>query len=313
MSNKLDVNALRNAIGGKLAVLLGGESSEREISLRSGAAVLEAFARLGLEAIAVDVADADWQQQLSDISHVFIALHGPGGEDGTVQGALECMGKRYTGSGVMASALGMDKLRCKLLWKGAGLPSATFTELTAASDWQGIIDALGQVIVKPACEGSSIGMARAKSADELEAAWRAASDYGRVFAEQWISGGEYTVAVLGDSALPAIKLETDAEFYDFNAKYISNETRYLCPCGLSNELEASLRALALEAFNSVGCHGWGRVDVMQNQRGEFFLLEVNTVPGMTDHSLVPMAARQAGMSFDDLVLNIFAQCVFGDR
>ncbi|GAB3371915.1 D-alanine--D-alanine ligase [Spongiibacter taiwanensis] len=306
-----DVGAVSRAIGGKVAVLLGGKSSEREISLRSGAAVMEAFGRLGIEALAVDVAQVDWAEQIAEFSHVFIALHGPGGEDGTVQGALECMGIRYTGSGVMASALAMDKLRCKLLWKGAGLPSAQFVELRADSNWQGIIDELGQVIVKPACEGSSIGMARAKDAAQLEAAWRQASAYGRVFVEQWISGGEYTVAVLSGKPLPPIKLETDAEFYDFNAKYLSNDTRYLCPCGLSDALVAELQQLALDAFDSLGCRGWGRVDVMQDQSGAFYLLEVNTVPGMTDHSLVPMAARQAGMSFDELVLAILADCAMG--
>lgn len=307
----IDVGAVNRAIGGKVAVLLGGNSSEREISLKSGAAVLAAFERLGIAAFGVDVAEPDWAAKIVGLTHVFIALHGPGGEDGTVQGALECLGIRYTGSGVMASALAMDKLRCKLLWKGAGLPSARFMELKAESRWQDIIDDLGAVIVKPACEGSSIGMARAANAVQLEAAWRQASAYGRVFAEQWITGGEYTVALLGGKALPAIKLETDAEFYDFNAKYLSNDTRYLCPCGLSEAQEKALQQLALDAFESVGCRGWGRVDVMQDQSGGFYLLEVNTVPGMTDHSLVPMAARQAGLSFEQLVLAILADSALG--
>lgn len=298
------VNTVMHAIGGQIAVLLGGDSAEREVSLRSGAAVLDAFARLGIPATAIDTRDADWMQQLTPFSHCFLALHGPGGEDGTVQGALECLGKRYTGSGVMASALAMDKLRCKLLWLGQGLSTPKFVELDERSDWQAISRRLGQAIVKPACEGSSIGMSRADSAAELEAAWHTAKAYGRVFAEQWITGGEYTVAVLEHEALPAIRLETDAAFYDFNAKYLSNSTRYHCPAGLSDEEEQSLRQLAVQAFDAVGCRGWGRVDVMRDERGRFYLLEINTVPGMTDHSLVPMAAKQAGMNFDQLVLRI---------
>lgn len=294
-------------IGGRVAVLLGGKSAERPVSLKSGAAVLEAFARLGIPATAIDTADQGWMQELAaNYSHCFLALHGPGGEDGTVQGALECLGVKYTGSSVMASALGMDKLRCKLLWLGQGLSTPRFVELTADSDWQGVATSLGEAIVKPACEGSSIGMARAATAEELKAAWQDARAYGRVFAEQWISGGEYTVAILDGQALPAIRLETDASFYDYNAKYISDSTRYYCPAGLSEADEAELSRLARDAFNSVGCSGWGRVDVMRGADGQFYLLEVNTVPGMTDHSLVPMAAKQAGISFDELVLRILA-------
>ena len=308
--SELTVANINQAIGGKLAVLLGGRSAEREISLKSGAAVVGAFQRLGVAVEAIDVAEPNWMQRLSgEFRQVFIALHGPGGEDGTVQGALECLDIKYTGSGVMASALAMDKFRCKLLWLGLGLSTPRFVELTATSDWQGIIDDLGPVIVKPACEGSSIGMARAASASELSDAWQKAQAYGRVFAEQWISGSEYTVAILNDKALPAIKLETDAAFYDFNAKYISDETRYLCPCGLSAAEEQELSDLALAAFTSLGCAGWGRVDVMRDAAGTFYLLEVNTVPGMTDHSLVPMAAKQAGLNFDELVFAILAGSV----
>lgn len=308
--SELTVANINRAIGGKLAVLLGGRSAEREISLKSGAAVVGAFQRLGIAVEAIDVAEPNWMQRLSgEFRQVFIALHGPGGEDGTVQGALECLDIKYTGSGVMASALAMDKYRCKLLWLGLGLSTPRFVELTATSDWHGIIDDLGPVIVKPACEGSSIGMARAASAGELADAWQNAQAYGRVFAEQWISGSEYTVAILNDKALPAIKLETDAAFYDFNAKYISDETRYLCPCGLSVAEEQELSDLALAAFTSLGCAGWGRVDVMRDAAGTFYLLEVNTVPGMTDHSLVPMAAKQAGLNFDELVFAILAGSV----
>ncbi len=310
---EITVTKVNQAIGGNLAVLLGGRSSEREISLKSGAAVVGAFERLGIAVDAIDVADHNWMQRISGkYRQVFIALHGPGGEDGTVQGALECMGISYTGSGVMASALAMDKFRCKLLWLGLGLSTPRFAELTASSNWQAIIDDLGPVIVKPACEGSSIGMARAATAEELATAWSNAQAYGRVFAEQWISGSEYTVAILNGKALPAIKLETDAAFYDFNAKYISDETRYLCPCGLSAAEEQELSELALAAFTSLGCAGWGRVDVMRDTAGRFYLLEVNTVPGMTDHSLVPMAAKQAGLDFDQLVLEILAGSITAD-
>jgi D-alanine-D-alanine ligase len=303
----MTVASINQAIGGKLAVLFGGRSAEREISLKSGAAVAAAFASQGVPVETIDIAEDGWMQYLqAEFSNVFIALHGPGGEDGTVQGALDCLGVKYTGSGVMASALAMDKFRCKLLWLGVGLSTPKFIELTAVSDWAAIIADLGAVIVKPACEGSSIGMSRAATAEELHGAWQDAQAYGRVFAEQWVVGSEYTVAILNGVALPAIKLETDAVFYDFNAKYVSDETRYLCPCGLSIQEEFDLSELALAAFNSVGCEGWGRVDVMRDSAGRFYLLEVNTVPGMTDHSLVPMAAKQAGLNFEQLVLAILA-------
>tara|TARA_R110001592_G_scaffold143376_3_gene366155 strand:- start:24451 stop:25398 length:948 start_codon:yes stop_codon:yes gene_type:complete len=303
----MTVASINQAIGGKLAVLFGGRSAEREVSLKSGAAVAAAFTSQGVAVETIDVADDGWMQYLqAEFSNVFIALHGPGGEDGTVQGALDCLGVKYTGSGVMASALAMDKFRCKLLWLGMGLSTPKFIELTAASDWAAIIADLGAVIVKPACEGSSIGMSRAATAEELHSAWQDAQAYGRVFAEQWVVGSEYTVAILNGMALPAIKLETDAAFYDFNAKYVSDETRYLCPCGLSTPEELELSELALAAFNSLGCEGWGRVDVMRDSDGRFYLLEVNTVPGMTDHSLVPMAAKQAGLNFEQLVLAILA-------
>ncbi|MFQ3201256.1 MAG: D-alanine-D-alanine ligase [Zhongshania sp.] len=301
------VESINQAIGGKLAVLFGGRSAEREISLKSGAAVAAAFASQGVPVETIDIAEDGWMQYLqAEFSNVFIALHGPGGEDGTVQGALDCLGVKYTGSGVMASALAMDKFRCKLLWLGLGLSTPKFIELTAVSDWAAIIADLGAVIVKPACEGSSIGMSRATTAEELQGSWQDAQAYGRVFAEQWVVGSEYTIAILNGVALPAIKLETDAVFYDFNAKYVSDETRYLCPCGLSTQEEFDLSELALAAFNSLGCEGWGRVDVMRDSAGCFYLLEVNTVPGMTDHSLVPMAAKQAGLNFEQLVLAILA-------
>lgn len=298
--------------GGKLAVLLGGKSAEREISLQSGAAICAALTRLGIRFDAIDIADEDCFTRLADgVTHAFIALHGPGGEDGTVQGALECMDIRYTGSGVMASALAMDKLRSKLLWRGSNMATPGFVELTAASNWQSLVAEFNQLIVKPSCEGSSIGMARANSAEGLQQAWESARAYGKVLAEQWVTGEEYTVAILADEPLPPIKLETDAEFYDFDAKYLSNQTRYICPCGLDAESEQLLKNLALQAFKSLGCRGWGRVDVMRDERGDFYLLEVNTVPGMTDHSLVPMGAKQAGLGFDDLVKHILLDSLRG--
>lgn len=294
---------------GRVAVLYGGSSAEREISLISGAAVLKALLAQAVDAVGIDVG-ADIISRLEELNpeRVFIVLHGPGGEDGTLQGALEWLGLPYTGSGVLASALAMDKLRTKQLWKGIGLPTAGFAVLEAGSDWDQVLANLGgAAMVKPTREGSSIGMAKATTGAQLNAAWREAANLGdEVIAEAWLSGAEYTVAILDGEALPPIKLETDRGFYDYEAKYLANDTRYLCPCGLAPEREAELKALSLAAFNSFGCRGWGRVDVMMDGDGHFQLLEVNTVPGMTDHSLVPMAAKAAGMDFDQLVLAILA-------
>ncbi|MBQ0798708.1 MAG: D-alanine--D-alanine ligase [Porticoccaceae bacterium] len=292
---------------GKVAVIYGGTSAEREISLASGAAVLQGLLDAGVDAVGVDASTnllSDLQALRPD--RVFIALHGPGGEDGTVQGALECLGIPYTGSGVAASALAMDKRRCKQLWRGAGLPTAAFAVLEENSNWTQLLAELGgAAMVKPANEGSSLGMAKAETPDELEQAWRAAASYdASVIAEAWLTGEEYTVAIVGNRALPVIKLETDRPFYDYEAKYQSDDTRYICPCGLSAEREQELQQLALRAFESLGCQGWGRVDVMVDDSGAWQLLEVNTIPGMTDHSLVPMAARAAGLSFSDLVVEI---------
>jgi len=292
---------------GRVGVLYGGTSAEREISLISGGSVVAALQRSGVDLVAIDVG-ADLLQQLPKLSlaRVLIMLHGPGGEDGSLQGALQFLGLPYTGSGVFASALAMDKLHSKQFWQGVGLPTAKFAVLNDSTDWQATLDALGGVVmVKPSHEGSSLGMTRADSAAELEKAWiEAAALDSSVIAEQWISGAEYTVALLNGEVLPPIRLETDHSFYDYNAKYLADDTRYLCPCGLDQDREAELKELALAAFNSLGCSGWGRVDVMCDQDGEFQLLEVNTVPGMTDHSLVPMAAKAAGYSFDELVLKI---------
>ncbi len=289
-----------------VAVLLGGNSSEREVSLQSGEAVLKALQARGVDAVAVDTADAGWLSRIeNDFAHCFIALHGPGGEDGTVQGALEVLAVSYTGSDVMSSSLAMDKLRCKQLWQGVGLPTPDFSVLTAETDFERVMERWTSAIVKPAREGSSIGMARVSNAQELSEAYSLAKDYDSlVLAEEWISGPEFTVAVLGDSALPVVAVETDNAFYDYQAKYFSNETRYLCPCGLNEKDERRLQELAMRAFDSLGGRGWGRVDFMQNEQGDFLLLEVNTVPGMTSHSLVPMAASAMGMSFEDLVLEI---------
>ncbi|OUS02995.1 D-alanine--D-alanine ligase [Gammaproteobacteria bacterium 54_18_T64] len=295
------------AVLGRIAVLYGGESAEREVSLKGGMAVLTALQAAGVDAHGLDLSST-WMAELETLQadRVFNVLHGAGGEDGTVQGALECLGLPYTGSGVLASALAMDKLRCKQLWQGIKLPTADFALLHKGSDWPALLaDLGGEVMVKPASEGSSLGMAKASSAEELQAAWAAADAFDSVvIAERWLSGGEYTVAILNGRPLPVIKLETDRAFYDYEAKYLADDTRYLCPCGLSAEDEKAMQALALKAFASLDCQGWGRVDVMLTEAGEPRLLEVNTVPGMTDHSLVPMAAAAAGLSFTELLLEI---------
>lgn len=294
---------------GRVAVLYGGRSAEREVSLKSGRAVLEALQGAGVNAFGIDAGEDLAQRLLSEKpDHVFIALHGRGGEDGSLQGLLESLQLPYTGSSVMASALGMDKLRTKLVWRGVGLPTPAWAVLEESSDCQAIIDQLGlPLIVKPIHEGSSIGMARVETLEQLREAWDNARRYdSQVLVEQWITGAEFTVAILDGRALPAIRLQTSHSFYDYDAKYLANDTRYLCPCGLDAEREAELAQLCLAAFEAVGCRGWGRVDVMQDAQGNFQLLEVNTVPGMTDHSLVPMAARAAGMDFTQLVLAILA-------
>lgn len=292
---------------GRVGVLLGGTSSEREISLQSGAAVVAALVEAGVDHVAIDVGDnAIADIQAAKIDRAFLALHGAGGEDGRIQAVLEYLNIPFTGSGVQASALAMDKLRTKQLWRGVNLSTPDFAVLNHNSEWQKVLQQLGgEVMVKPAHEGSSIGMARVKNADELAKAYLAAEKYdGSVIAERLIVGSEFTVAILDDEALPPIKLETNHTFYDFNAKYIADDTRYICPCGLSPEKEAELKQLALSAFHAVGCEGWGRVDVMADADLNFYLLEVNTAPGMTSHSLVPMAAKVRGLSFSELVLTI---------
>ena len=299
-------NELKQQIG-RVGVLLGGTSSEREISLQSGAAVVTALAEAGIDHVAIDIgANAIADIQAAKIDRAFLALHGPGGEDGRIQALLEFLNIPFTGSGVQASALAMDKLRTKQLWRGINLSTPDFAILRSNSDWTSILaDLGGEVMVKPAHEGSSIGMARAKTPRELADAFNEAAKYdGSVIAERLIVGSEFTVAILGGEALPPIKLETDHTFYDFDAKYIANDTRYICPCGLSEEKEKELKQLALAAFEAVGCEGWGRVDVMADKSMNFYLLEVNTLPGMTSHSLVPIAAKARGLSFSELVLTI---------
>jgi len=291
---------------GKVAVLLGGRAAEREVSLKSGQAVLAALCGQGVDAHPLDPdATVLEQLRLGGYDRAFIILHGRGGEDGVIQGALETIAMPYTGSGVLGSALGMDKYRTKLAWVGAGLPTAASVLLRDEADLTLAADLGFPLMIKPAREGSSIGMARVTDPAALEAAWRSARKHDPlVLAERWIQGAEYTCAILGRDALPIIRLETPHAFYDYDAKYRADSTRYLCPCGLAAADEARFRRLALNAFDTVGASGWGRVDLMVDTAGLPYLLEINTVPGMTDHSLVPMAARAAGLDFAALVLRI---------
>jgi len=292
------------SVYGKVALLMGGWSAERDVSLNSGRAVFAALQSAGVDVTAID-ADRSVASALDGFDRVFNIMHGRGGEDGVLQGALELVGMPYTGSGVLASALAMDKLRTKLLWAGMGLPTPKYVVVQSADDCQRVLDELTlPVMIKPALEGSSIGMSKVNKAEDLLAAYQFAAQYGVVFAEQWITGTEYTAAILNGEALPLIKLETDQDFYDYAAKYERNDTRYLCPCGLDEQAEAELQAVSLQAFAAVEASGWGRVDLMVDESGQPWLIEVNTVPGMTDHSLVPMAAKQAGMSFETLVQHV---------
>lgn len=297
---------------GKVAVLFGGRSAERDVSLNSGSRVLAALQRQGIDAQAFDPAERKLDE-LAAFDCAFIMLHGRYGEDGTIQGALELMGIPYTGSGVMASAIGMDKWRTKLLWRSVGLPIPEFVMLDAAADFAAVERQLGlPLFVKPACEGSSIGVAKVRHAGELRDAYQTAAKHDSlVIAEQGVLGGEYTVAILGDEALPIIKIVPATDFYDYEAKYLRDDTQYLCPCGLSEAREAEIRAQALEAFRVLGCRGWGRVDFLMDEQGKAYFLEVNTSPGMTDHSLVPMAARVAGISYEQLVLRVLEHARLG--
>lgn len=302
----MNINSQPDSFG-KVAVLFGGRSSEREVSLKSGGAVLAALLRSGVDAYPFDPAVQNLQALVDDgFDRAFIMLHGRYGEDGTVQGALELLGIPYTGSGVMASALGMDKWRTKLVWQAAGLPLPDYVLLDGHSDWQSVAQRLGlPLFVKPANEGSSVGISKVKLASELPAAYQDALKHDKlVLAESFVGGGEYTVALLGEQALPVIKIEPANEFYDYEAKYLRDDTRYLCPSGLDAHREAAMQGMAKQAFALIGGQGWGRVDFLMGENGQAYLLEANTSPGMTDHSLVPMAARQAGISFEQLVLRI---------
>jgi D-alanine-D-alanine ligase len=290
-----------------VAVLMGGRSAEREISLKSGTMVLNALKKSGVDAHAFDPRDSSLQElKAQRFERVFIALHGRFGEDGTVQGALEYLGIPYTGSGVMASALAMDKWRTKLLWQAAGLPTPAWEVVTAQTDPTGLASRLKlPLMVKPAREGSSIGMSKVTSVEKILPALQLAARHDDVvIAERFIEGVELTAGILADELLPLIRLETPREFYDYEAKYFADDTRYILPCGLPAEQERSLQKLALDAFRVLGCSGWGRVDLMVDRAGHPYLLEVNTIPGMTDHSLVPMAARARGIAFEQLVVRI---------
>jgi D-alanine-D-alanine ligase len=292
---------------GKVAVLLGGRSAEREISLKSGGMVLAALQRKGVDAHAFDPRDQGLEQLIAQrFGRVFIALHGRFGEDGTVQGALEYLRIPYTGSGVMASALAMDKWRTKLIWQAAGISTPAYELLDANSDLPAVVKKLGlPLVVKPAREGSSIGISKVTSVEKLDAAYLLARAHDdTVIAEQFITGRELTAGILDDEALPLIRIEAPQGNYDYHNKYFGNETKYHCPCGLPEALERAIRAQALAAFRVIGCNGWGRLDIMLDERNQPWFLEVNTIPGMTDHSLVPMAARARGLAFDDLVLRI---------
>jgi D-alanine-D-alanine ligase len=293
---------------GKVAVLLGGRSAEREISLMSGNGVLKALRAKGVDAHPFDPAERDlFDLRRENFARCFIALHGRGGEDGTVQGALEVLGLPYTGSGVLGSAVAMDKWRTKMIWLANGLPTPRYRILAADDDWNAIAQELAlPLIVKPANEGSTLGLTKVTSATQLPAAYQLAAVKYRdlALAEQFIDGPEYTASIVADAPLPLIRIEAPQGNYDYQNKYFTDDTKYHCPSGLPSEKEVALLALALKAFRVVGCSGWGRVDLMLNRQGGAFLLEVNTVPGMTGHSLVPMAARAVGMSYEDLCLRI---------
>ncbi len=305
MSEETNVSVL-----GKVAVLMGGQSAEREVSLNSGSAVLRALTAQKVDAHGIDVGpDILSVLQKGSFDRVFIALHGRGGEDGTIQGALQTLGIPYTGSGVMASALAMDKLRTKQIWQALGYPTPEFALIYSVDDLDAKAEKLGfPLMIKPSQEGSSIGIAKVDSIELLEAAYETARQYDEeVLAEAWVTGKEYTATILGEDVLPLIRLETPHEIYDYEAKYSVDTTLYHCPCGLGDEVEDEFKVLALKAFKAVGARGWGRVDLFCDEKGKPWLIEVNTVPGLTDHSLVPMSAKQAGISFEQLVVKILQQ------
>lgn len=292
---------------GRVAVLMGGRSAEREISLKSGHAVLAALVEQGVDAHKIDVGiDVSEQLRAGKFDRAFVILHGRGGEDGEIQGLLQSIAMPYTGSDITGAVLSMNKMLSKQVWILQGLPTAEYELVTAQTDVDALIAKLGlPLIIKPVNEGSSIGMSKVKTADDLMAAIKLATQFdAEVIAERWIVGQEFTTAILGDKALPVIELKTPHEFYDFNAKYQANTTQYICPSHLSEQDELQCQKLALQAFQALRMSGWGRIDFMRDQSGQFYLLEANSIPGMTDHSLVPMAAKQAGLSFADLAWKI---------
>lgn len=299
---------------GKVAVLLGGSSAEREVSLMSGRAVLDALLRQGVDAHPFDPAEDDvWSLRTAGFERAFIALHGRGGEDGTMQGVLETLRIPYTGSGVMASALAMDKWRTKMVWAASGLPTPAYALLDASSEWEAVARELGlPIFVKPVHEGSSMGATKVERAEDLRAAWELAARYDSlVIAEAFIDGAELTVPFLGERALPVIRIEAPDGNYDYQNKYFSNDTRYLCPSGLPAAQEAELRELIMKSAAVLGCRGWGRADLMLDAEGRPWLLEMNTSPGMTGHSLVPMAAKAEGIGFDELCIAILEEAQLG--
>ena len=299
---------------GKVAVLMGGASAEREISLMSGSAVLAALVKSGVDAHAFDPAGRSlWSLKEEGFARVFIALHGRGGEDGTVQGALELLGIPYTGSGVMASALSMDKWRTKMVWHAEHLPTPAWHILRADTDWNAVVDELGlPLFVKPAREGSSVGATKVTRAADLRAAWEAAVKHDPlVLAEQFVEGEELTAAFLGKRALPLVRIEAPGGNYDWQNKYFSDETKYFCPSGLPESAEETIQDLVMEAAQLLDCRGWGRADLIMDVSGKPWLLEMNTSPGMTGHSLVPMAARAVGIGFEALCLDILGQATLG--
>ncbi|MGS2717742.1 D-alanine--D-alanine ligase [Eionea flava] len=301
---------------GRIGVLFGGVSAEREVSLESGQAVFNALRHLGADAVAIDLTGDVVEKILqANINTAFIVLHGGIGEDGRLQALLELLNIPYAGSDTQSSALAMNKLLSKQLWKGVGVATSPFVVLSQTTDFEKAMDYLGgSAMVKPAHEGSSIGMGFAHSAQELKAAYQVAAEYdATVLAEKVLVGDEYTIAIVNGEALPVIKLETDRVFYDYDAKYRDNTTRYICPCGLNDQETEEIKQLALSAFNSLQCSGWGRVDIMRDENNAFNVLEVNTVPGMTSHSLVPMAAKAAGYSFDELVGEIISPLAIADH
>jgi len=299
---------------GKVAVLLGGTSAERDVSLMSGNAVLAALRVAGVDAHGFDPAERDLHDLKDEgYARVFIVLHGRGGEDGTVQGMLELLGIPYTGSGVMASALAMDKWRTKMVWAACGLPTPRYAILDATTDWDAVVADLGlPIFVKPVHEGSSMGATKVAEAGQLKAAWELAARFDDlVIAEEFVSGAELTAPFLGERALPLIRIEAPGGNYDYQHKYFTNDTRYLCPCGLPPAQEEALQALVMKSAAVLGCRGWGRGDLILTDDGRPFLLEMNTSPGMTGHSLVPMAARVAGLSFEALCLAILEDARLG--